>query len=170
LTDRFEDEFDPDIPNSDPNDGTPDPVAARRKAMDFLARREYCRTELVARLGKAGIPPEIADSTVVELTGEGLVDDERFAESLLRARAGRGQGPARIRRELRERGVDAALADRVLDATGEDWVERARAVRQKKFGSRLPDTFADKAKQMRFLEYRGFTHEQVRAAVGAADD
>ena len=168
MSDGFDDEVDSDFPS--PDDAARDPIAARRKAMDLLASREYCRRELVTRLGKAGFPPDIAESSVAELAGEGLVDDERFAESLLRSRAGRGQGPARIRRELRERGVEAELADRILGESAEDWIELARSVRQKKFGSRQPDTFAKKAKQVRFLEYRGFTHEQVRAAVGGGDD
>jgi len=138
--------------------------------MDLLARREYCRQELAARLGKAGFVPEVAESTVSDLSREGLLDDARFAESLLRARAGRGQGPVRIRQELRQRGVEEGVAEQALEASSQDWIELARSVRQKKFGARLPTDFADKARQMRFLEYRGFGHEQIRAAVGGDDD
>jgi len=52
----------------------------------------------------------------------------------------------------------------------EDWFELARQVRVRKFGENLPAEFAEKARQMRFLQYRGFDAEQIQVAVSSHGD
>ena len=42
-----------------------------------------------------------------------------------------------------------------------DWFALAIAARHKRFGEQRPDDFKERAKQQRFLYYRGFTHEQI---------
>ncbi len=142
-----------------------DPRAARKKAMDLLARREYGHDELIGRLAAAGFQRDTATEAVDVLAGEGLQDDRRFAENFVAARAGRGGGPLRIRHALIERGLKSALVDRVLDAFDADWFEQAREVRLKKYGAAPPADYREKARQMRFLQYRGFDHEQIRYAM-----
>jgi regulatory protein len=83
--------------------------------------------------------------------------------------AARGQGPIRIGRELRAFKLGAELIDRFLDE-GHDWVARAREARQKKFGRAMPQNYAEKAKQARFLQYRGFTGSQIRTCLGTDID
>jgi regulatory protein len=151
--------------------GKVDPAEAgeadvRAAAMRLLARREYARVELGRRLARRGFPDEIVASVLDALVAERLLSDERFAESFLRARAERGQGPYRIARALGERGVDPAIVDEALAATDTDWDELARRVRTKRFGRALPDDYPGRARQMRFLHYRGFTESQIRAALG----
>ena len=104
------------------------------------------------------------------LADENLQDDERFAESFARAKLGRGTGPLRIRQALLEKGLAEGLVDRAVAALDADWVEEARQVREKKFGGEPPDEYNAKARQMRFLQYRGFDHEQIRAAMRPAAD
>ena len=147
-----------------------DPKAARKKAMDFLARREYGREELVGKLVGGGFEPDTARAAVERLAGEGLQDDHRFAAGLVQSRIGQGKGPVRIRQELEQRGIDAGLIEAALADAGEDWAALARRVRSRKFGAALPPDFPAKARQMRFLQYRGFTADQVQAAVASNDD
>ena len=78
----------------------------------------------------------------------------------------KGQGPIRIRAELKKRGVSAELVQLHVYDAGQDWHALACEVRGKKFGDAIPAEFKEKAKQMRFLEYRGFDIEQINAAVG----
>ncbi len=99
-----------------------------------------------------------------DLQREGLVSDERFTEMLVRARRARGFGPLWIKRELQEKGVAGELIGERLDVAGREWTEEIRRVRQKKFGSKPPRNFAERARQARFLQYRGFTHDQIRSA------
>jgi len=147
-----------------------DPKTARRKAMDFLARREYGQVELVRKLQGAGYAATVAETTVQQLTTDGLQDDRRYAGAFVQSRINQGKGPARIRADLGQRGIASALVDAALEASGEDWCALARQIRRRKFGNALPADFRDKARQMRFLQYRGFEQEQIQAAVGADDD
>ena len=133
-------------------------------AMNLLARREHSLLELKLKLTARDIDADQVDAVVADLAARDLVSDARFAESFTQARMRRGQGPVRIRQELRQRGVDAATADNCLAARAGEWESLVVSVRHKKFGESLPEEFKDKAKQMRFLEYRGFTAEQINAA------
>ena len=151
-------------------DGDWTAVAVEAAAVGFLARREHSRAELTRKLAARGAPPDIVETVLDDLVRRKLQSDARFAESLVASRAGRGQGPARIRRELAEHGIDPVVADEALEACGEDWRALAREVRRRKFGSGMPGEWKERARQMRFLEYRGFTGEQIRAALGDGDD
>lgn len=144
----------------------PDPKTARKKAMDFLARREYGQAELIGRLKAAGFAADVAEEAVEKLTADGLQDDARYATSFVNARVSRGSGPLRIASALKERGLAASLVDRILEEAGVDWYAEASAARQKKFGLGACESYAEKARQMRFLQYRGFDMEQIRHAMG----
>ena len=97
-----------------------------------------------------------------------MQDDTRYAEAYARNRVAKGYGPLRIVRELAERGVNADLARQTLTAV--DWAARSQAVRVKKFGQQAPPDFREQARQSRFLQYRGFTSEQIRSAFKVQDD
>jgi regulatory protein len=147
-----------------------DAKEARNRALSWLARREYGYAELIGKLVQRGCDEEIASQIVAALASEGLVSDERFIEALLHVRRVRGYGPLYIRRELEEKGIDRSMIERWLDVGSRDWVEDVRRVNKKKYGGKLPASLAERAKQTRFLQYRGFTHEQIRQALGSDVD
>ena len=147
-----------------------DPVEARRKAMDYLARREHGRVELAAKLHAAGFDPTVTEAAIDRLIDDGLQSDARYVEAFIRSRIEQGKGPLRIRADLRTRGIDDRLIEGGIADCGEDWVALARQVRVRKFGAERPLAFSDKARQMRFLESRGFDGDQIRAAVSALDE
>ena len=151
----------------------PDPSdagACRRVALGLLARREHSRLELERKLAARGFPPESIGSTLDELEESGALASARFTESFIRARADKGQGPVRIRAELVERGVDREQAAELLRAADIDWIAVASSVRDKRFGARRPRDFKERARQTRFLEYRGFDRGQIGRALGSGDD
>lgn len=104
---------------------------------------------------------------VAALAAEGLVSDERFVEALVHARRARGYGPLYIRRELEEKGIGRDLVGRWVNPRDREWIEDLRRVKKKKFGGRRPASLAERAKQTRFLQSRGFTHEQIRNVLGS---
>ena len=140
------------------------PVDARKKAMDFLARREYGQTELVKKLADKGYERSVAEQAVYKLTEDGLQSDRRFAEAFVQSRINQGKGPVRIRLDLGQRGVGDAAIERAIEDASANWFELARDVRLRKFGTGKPSDFKAKAKQMRFLQYRGFEQDHVQAA------
>ena len=162
------DESDDTLP--EPPDPAADRAAARKKGMDFLARREYGAAELVGRLKAAGFDAETAADAVAGLQSDGLQDDARFVAGFLSAKAGRGTGPLRIRQALREKGIADTVIDAALAADDTDWFEQARRVRRKKFGDALPQDYKERARQMRFLQYRGFDYEHIDAAIDASGE
>ncbi len=104
---------------------------------------------------------ELVDELVSTLTDEGLQSDERFIEDFIHQRISRGQGPLKIRQELRQRGIDAELIRKFLEQLSVDWLAQAERVRVKKFGAEVPGDYQRKAKQSRFLYGRGFDSEQI---------
>lgn len=144
-----------------------DPKEARKKAMDYLARREYGQDELVAKLAKAGFDAAVAADVVSVLRDDGLQSDQRFSESFVQSRINQGKGPVRIRQELKERGIRSATIGAALENAGADWYAIALEIRCKKFGFGLPTDFKEKARQMRFLQYRGFEQDHIQAAIAA---
>jgi regulatory protein len=150
--------------------GELDAAQARALALAWLARREYGTRELHLKLQQKGCAEALAAQVVARLVAEGVLSDERYVETLIRARRRRGYGPLRIRRELEEKGVDEALIDRFLDPNDRAWFAEAVRVRQRKYGERLPRDVVARARQWRFLQYRGFTPDQIRRACGARGD
>ncbi len=149
-------------------DAQPSPEApqaeVRAAALRLLARREHSRLELARKLRQRGRPEDLIGQVLDALAREGLLSDVRFAEQYVHARAGRGYGPVRIRAELRERGVAETDIEAALAAAEADWRQLAEAVRRKRFGQAVPEDFPTRARQMRFLQNRGFDAEQLAAA------
>ena len=104
-------------------------------------------------------------AVIAELTAERILDDARFASQYVAYHAQRGQGPRRIAMDLGARGVAPALIEAAL-AAGPDWAALAREVRTRRFGLTPPESWAEKAKQGRFLQYRGFSSDHIRSALG----
>ena len=130
--------------------------------MNLLARREHSTRELRDKLLARGFEDDDITPALQALSREGLLSDERFTESFIHSRLERGSGPVKIRAELRQRGVTDEIIANWLDERDRAWLERAEAVRRKKFGSTLPVDYKEKARQARFLQYRGFSAEQTR--------
>jgi regulatory protein len=137
--------------------------------MDMLGRREHSVAELQEKLIRKGHTEAAAAQAVAQLQQDGLVSDERFAEMLLSARRSRGVGPLRIRQEMLEKGVAEELVNQWLDVSSRVWIEQIRRVKQKKFGDALPANYAERARQARFLQYRGFTLDQIQRVLNADD-
>jgi regulatory protein len=146
-----------------------DPATARSAAVALLARRDFASAELHSRLCTVGFDPDTAGAVIAELCASGVVNDRRFAENYVSWHAGRGQGPIRIAAELRRRGLSEARIDAAL-ATRPDWPALARRARRGKFGPQAPSSWAERARQARFLQYRGFSSDHIRAATGADPD
>ncbi|MBI5330294.1 MAG: recombination regulator RecX [Betaproteobacteria bacterium] len=142
-------------------------MTLRQRALNLLARREHSRVELGRKLVRHAEEGDALDALLDDLEREGLLSNNRYAEALAHARAGR-HGSVRLKADLRDKGVPEAVSAEVLaQARGQD-LEAARAVWAKKFGA-VPKDAAERARQMRFLASRGFPAEIVRRVVGEED-
>ena len=143
-----------------------DPGRVRAAALGLLARRDHFSVELGRKLIERGFDPAVTAETLAALAAERLLDDARCLERFVAYRAERGQGPVRIALDLKTQGAPAELIAPALEA-GADWPARAREVRRRKFGAAAPANWTEKARQARFLQYRGFSSDDIRAAIGA---
>jgi regulatory protein len=141
-----------------------------QRAIGLLSRREHSRRELTAKLEARGIEPDAAREAVERVSDAGWQDESRFAESLMRSRAGAGHGPVRIRAELAMHGLDDALVTSTLASHEGDWTEAARDLLARRFGTLDPRDHARRRKAADFLYRRGFEGDQVRAALAGDPD
>jgi regulatory protein len=142
-----------------------DAHAARDAAVALLARRDFATVELCRRLEDRGYDSTVVGTTIAGLAAERIIDDARFSENYVAYHANRGQGPARIGADLKAVGVPGDVIEHALAACA-DWRARAQAVRSRRFGPELPQSWPEKSRQARFLQYRGFSADHIRAALG----
>lgn len=134
-------------------------------AVRLLSRRDHSTEELRRKLASKGHPAASVAAVMEKLGAKKLVSDERFVAGFVHQHARRGQGPVRIRAELRQQGIADPQIKQEVGAADVDWKQRAVEVRRRKFGAELPSTQGERAKQARFLQYRGFNSDQIRAAL-----
>ncbi|MED5388815.1 MAG: regulatory protein RecX [Pseudomonadota bacterium] len=142
----------------------------RQRAVSLLARRDHARRELETKLrNKVGEHPALP--TVMAWCEEhGFIDDRRFAGFFVRSRIERGQGALRIRQELQLKGVESDLIAQALADVEVDWFALARDVRARRFREYPGKDQKEKARQLRFLQQRGFDAEQSFAALDSSPD
>lgn len=140
-----------------------------QRALGFLVRREHSRKELTRKLTSRGLDATEAAAAVERLAGQGWQDDARFAESLVRSRAGNGYGPIRIRAELATHGLDREAIAQAMESHEGDWAFIARDLIRRRFGETTEDP-AVRRKAADFLLRRGFDSETVRAATRSGPD
>ena len=126
------------------------------KALDLVSRREHSRHELRQKLKKRfpeTIP--IIEEALDKLVLNNILDDERFVEMYLNARARKGFGPKKIEMELYSKKVDSMLIGNAIEAY-ESWAENAENELKKKFKGIKPTDYKSKMKHKQFLFNRGF--------------
>jgi regulatory protein len=149
-----------------------DPNHSYAYAIALLARRDHSARELRHKLKERGYIEIAIEPVVLELEASNKLNDQRYGANVVAYRAGRGQGPARIRHELKKSGLSAEAIATAVDE-GEDapdFVALARAARIRKFGPEIPGDWKERAKQARFLQYRGFSNDHIRAVLEGAPD
>lgn len=138
----------------------------KNSAIYSLAMREHSRKELYQKLQKKDYVEGVDVLKLLdELEEKDYLNEQRFAESFTRYRASRGQGPVKISSELYIRGINKSLISRTLRNSEINWFEKAVEQMVKKFGKTKSIDFKEKAKRMRFLASRGFSHEIIHTIV-----
>ncbi len=138
-------------------------------AIRMLAGREHSCFELRNKLKNKGHANHEIDMVIEQLVKDKYLNESRFTEMFVRSKINRGVGPIKIRLELQQRSVDESLIDEYLDFNQPEWFEYAREARCKRFGENLPEDINEKAKQIRFLQQRGFTQKQIINVIKSND-
>jgi len=142
------------------------PISLKARALKYLSSREHSRLELARKLTPYAQEGDDVDALLDWLEQSRFLSTERFSESLVHRRAAR-YGNNRILSELQSHGIEGEALSEVRSGLAEDEGERAAQVLRRKFSG--PPTDAEsRAKRMRFLQQRGFSHRSIRAALDTA--
>ena len=132
------------------------------KALSYLNRREYHRTELKAKLltTKGGKTNDV-EAVLDRLESEGILSDLRYIEAFVASRQAKLYGPIRIKMELQQKKLDTEIVNRILEAANMDWFNNARLCLRKKF-PQPPVNNSELAKRQNFLWRRGYPEAMIR--------
>jgi len=135
----------------------------------LLARREHSEFELRQKLHTREFEANDIDIAIDRLFEKDYLSDERFAISTCRHRANRGYGWRYIANELKQKGVCSTIIQQLQNNCEIDWYLQAELAYNKRFGElRVKDTQysqKEKAKRIRFLQYRGFSTDEIFALI-----
>lgn len=155
-------------------------------AFYYLSRREYGKAELKQKLIDKEQDPEKVDALLDEFAEKGYQSDYRTTLMLIRENIRKGRGRGRIKQEFyRKKIAMPGNIDELIDLAnaesdefsefvedsedtpvdGVDWLKLAVIARTKKYGADIPTEQKDKARQLRFLQYRGFKTDICFAAL-----
>lgn len=143
-------------------------ISLKARALRYLAAREHSRVELGRKLARYAEEHDDVEAILDALEAAKFLSETRFSESLVNRRAARF-GNQRILAELQSHQLDEALLSEVKAGLEQDESVRAKEVWRKRFGQ-APASAAERAKQMRFLQQRGFSHRAIQAALRSADE
>ena len=132
--------------------------------LSWLARREYSVCEASSRLVRKGVTPARVEQVMERFLSEGIISNQRFAESLVRTRVARGQGPLLVGAELQRRGVEREIASEVMSEF--KWRDIGQAAKIKRFGKENPADGHEFDRQARFLAGRGFPMDIIFSVLG----
>ena len=127
------------------------------QAVTLLAKRDYASGEIKRCLKRYSSDEDSINSVMDRLISHHYLDDSRFIEKEIKKQLAKRHGPSRIKQELRQKGLELLAIERALEDLDVDWFELAEELRIKKFGDELPTDPKEKAKQIRYLQYRGHT-------------
>jgi len=151
-----------------------DAKSAHAFAIAYLARRDFSAADLRRKLKDRGFAESAIEPVIAELEASNVINDGRYGDNVVAHRARRGQGPARIRQELKRSGLGSEAIQTTMDKAkddGPDFVSLARVARARKFGTEIPKDWKERSRQARFLQYRGFSTDHIRAVLeGPVDD
>ncbi|MEZ5466944.1 MAG: regulatory protein RecX [Lysobacterales bacterium] len=153
---------------AEPTSGKPR-RSAYAAAVALLAMREHSRMELEQKLGQRDYPADEIHQALDAMLEAGLLSDERAASARIVSGLRRGHGPARIRQSLQQAGLPADSSMTGDDDEAINWIEQARDVAERKFGTDAPVDYQEWARRARFLQSRGYDTPTIRKALPAVD-
>lgn len=145
------------------------PISIFDHALSFLSYREHGTKELATKLKSKGYLEEDIAETLERLLEMNYLNDQRFADMFVRSRISKPLGVNRIMQELGQKGIKSELAKQAIADADVDWFELAKQLKERRFGEEIETDYKEKAKQFRYLQYRGFDFEQIKYAVSQSE-
>lgn len=136
----------------------------------MLSRRDHGEYELYQKLSLKGYEEDTIQEAISFCLEHNYLDDLRYAKSQIRQHVYKGHGERRIRQELNQKRVPDSTIEKALEQEPQDWFELAKSAAEKKFKGIKAKEPKEYAKQVRFLQYRGYSFEQISYALNSEDE
>ncbi|OEF27805.1 recombination regulator RecX [Vibrio rumoiensis] len=142
-------------------------LSAKDVAVQLLSRRDHGEYELRQKLSLKEFEEDDINQALAYCIGNGWMDDLRYAKSQVRQHVYKGHGKRRIQQELNLKQVSEYVIEQAFEEEPQDWFELAKETAEKKFKGKPAEDQKAYAKQVRFLQYRGFSFDQIRYALSS---
>ncbi len=137
------------------------PTSIKHAALRLLARRDHGVQELKQKLLARRFSLNEISLVLQELQEQGLLSEERFIKNYITYRSERGFGPLKIQQDLQTRGVSKEVLQDFLWSESLDWLQLLKMLCEKKFGGYFAVDAYERAKQIQYLQRRGFTLDLI---------
>jgi len=145
------------------------PAQLRLAAMNLLARREYSAQELRQKLSQKSSDLDVINQVIQRLIDDGLQSDERFTEAFTKMRLRQGKGSVVVGFGLKQKGISPQLINAYVQHLDMQWQEALSQLINRRFAGQIANDPREKAKQLRFLQSRGFTLDQIRQVISGIE-
>lgn len=140
-------------------------LSSKEAAIQLLSRRDHGQYELYQKLALKGYEEADIEAAINFCLDHNYLDDLRYAKSQIRQHVYKGHGERRIRQELAQKRVAESVVDEAMMEESQDWFELARMAAEKKFKGIKAKDQKEYAKQVRFMQYRGYSFDQISYAL-----
>ncbi len=135
-------------------------------AVSLLAKKNYASGDMHRQLSRLTENTGDIARVLRRLTDNHALNDTQLLAYLFDKQVKKMHGPTRIKQEMRQKGFSPALIDQEIDNRDIDWYQLAKEARFRKFGDALPSEPKEKNKQIRHLQYKGFSMDMIFEALG----
>lgn len=148
-----------------------EPDKLRNRALYWLGQREFSVKDFRTKLERVCEDEVMIENLLEDFIAKDWLNEQRYMASFVRQKISAGLGLYRIRQELNQHGIKQNQSELYFEELNFDWFEQALATYQKKYGIGECQDFKEKAKRYRYMQYRGFSPDQIKYAMEAqADD
>lgn len=137
----------------------------RNRALYWLSKKEYSIHDFRVKLDKVCEIEELKENLLEDFINKDWLNEQRYLESFVRNKIAMGLGLYRIKQELQQHGIKAEQTLLHVESLDVDWFEQAKQTYQRKYNASPVDDVKEKAKRFRYMQYRGFTPDEIKYAM-----
>lgn len=144
-----------------------EPEKLRTRALYWLGQKEFSVSDFRNKLQRVCADLDMIEQLLQDFIARDWLNEQRYMTSFVRQKISAGLGQYRIKQELNQHGIKSSESELYFEQMEFDWFEQALATYQKKYGQSQCDDFKEKGKRFRYMQYRGFSPDQIKYAMEA---
>lgn len=147
-----------------------DPAKLRARGLYWISKRDYSVKDFTDKLHKVCEIQELIDNLVEDFIKRDWLNEERYLGAFVRTKIAMGLGLYRIKQELQKHGIKGEQTLLHIEELDVDWFEQAKQTYLRKYNDSPVVDFKEKAKRFRYMQYRGFSPDEIKYAMEPQSD